>query len=71
MRGPGDHVTKRMTEDLSDYMAESNLKVHYLHSEVVTLQRVEILRDLRLGKYDVVVRVNLLREGSTCRRSRW
>jgi excinuclease ABC subunit B len=56
-------LTKRMAEDLSDYMAESNLKVHYLHSEVDTLQRVEILRDLRLGKYDVVVGVNLLREG--------
>ncbi|NPV07449.1 MAG: excinuclease ABC subunit UvrB [Anaerolineae bacterium] len=56
-------LTKRMAEDLSDYLAEMNFKVHYLHSEIDTLQRVEILRDLRLGKYDVVVGINLLREG--------
>ena len=56
-------LTKRMAEDLSAYLSESNIKVHYLHSEVNTLERVEILRDLRLGKYDVVVGVNLLREG--------
>ncbi|NUQ38873.1 MAG: excinuclease ABC subunit UvrB [Caldilineales bacterium] len=56
-------LTKRMAEDLADYLAELNFKVHYLHSEVHTLDRVEILRDLRLGVYDVVVGINLLREG--------
>ena len=56
-------LTKRMAEDLSDYMLELGTKVHYLHSEVHTLERVEILRDLRLGQYDVVVGINLLREG--------
>jgi excinuclease ABC subunit B len=52
-----------MAEDLSDYLKELGIKVHYLHSEVQTLERVEILRDLRLGAYDVVVGINLLREG--------
>ncbi|MBL8055482.1 MAG: excinuclease ABC subunit UvrB [Anaerolineales bacterium] len=56
-------LTKRMAEDLSAYLQELNFKVHYLHSEVDTLERVEILRDLRLGVYDVVVGINLLREG--------
>ena len=56
-------LTKRMAEDLADYLAEAGLSVHYLHSEVVTIERVEILRDLRGGVYDVVVGVNLLREG--------
>jgi excinuclease ABC subunit B len=56
-------LTKRMAEDLSDYMLELGIKVHYLHSEIDTLQRVEILRDLRFGVYDVVVGINLLREG--------
>jgi excinuclease ABC subunit B len=56
-------LTKRMAEDLSDYLLELGIKVHYLHSEVHTLERVEILRDLRLGQYDVVVGINLLREG--------
>jgi excinuclease ABC subunit B len=56
-------LTKRMAEDLADYLAELGTKVHYLHSEVDTLERVEILRDLRLGVYDVVVGINLLREG--------
>ncbi|MER2599019.1 MAG: excinuclease ABC subunit UvrB [Caldilineales bacterium] len=56
-------LTKRMAEDLSDYLAELGIKVHYLHSEIHTLERVEILRDLRLGVYDVVVGINLLREG--------
>ncbi len=56
-------LTKRMAEDLADYLAELGHKVHYLHSEVHTLERVEILRDLRLGVYDVVVGINLLREG--------
>ncbi len=56
-------LTKRMAEDLADYLAELGHKVHYLHSEVHTIERVEILRDLRLGVYDVVVGINLLREG--------
>jgi excinuclease ABC subunit B len=56
-------LTKRMAEDLADYLQEIGTKVHYLHSEVQTLERVEILRDLRLGVYDVVVGINLLREG--------
>jgi excinuclease ABC subunit B len=56
-------LTKRMAEDLSDYLRELNIKVHYLHSEIDTIERVEILRDLRLGVYDVVVGINLLREG--------
>ena len=56
-------LTKRMAEDLADFLREANVKVHYLHSEIDTLERVEILRDLRLGVYDVVVGINLLREG--------
>ncbi|MFC1899597.1 excinuclease ABC subunit UvrB [Chloroflexota bacterium] len=56
-------LTKRMAEELSDYLIELGLKTHYLHSEINTLERVEILRDLRLGVYDVVVGINLLREG--------
>ena len=56
-------LTKRMAEDLSEYLHEIGIKVHYLHSEVQTLERIEILRDLRLGIYDVVVGINLLREG--------
>ena len=56
-------LTKRMAEDLSDYLAEMGVSVHYLHSDVNTLERVEILRDLRAGVYDAVVGINLLREG--------
>ncbi|MCP5097870.1 MAG: excinuclease ABC subunit UvrB [Chloroflexi bacterium] len=56
-------LTKRMAEDLSDYLLEMGIKVHYLHSEVHTIERTEILRDLRLGIFDVVVGINLLREG--------
>jgi excinuclease ABC subunit B len=56
-------LTKRMAEDLSDYLLELGVKVHYLHSEIDTLDRVGILRDLRLGVFDVVVGINLLREG--------
>ncbi len=52
-----------MSEDLADYLQELGVKVQYLHSEIDTIQRVEILRDLRLGVYDVVVGINLLREG--------
>ena len=56
-------LTKRMAEELADYLREMGVKTHYLHSEIDTLERSEILRDLRLGVYDVVVGINLLREG--------
>jgi len=56
-------LTKKMAEDLADYLLEMGMKTHYLHSEINTFERVEILRDLRLGIYDVVVGINLLREG--------
>ncbi|MFC1967137.1 excinuclease ABC subunit UvrB [Chloroflexota bacterium] len=56
-------LTKRLAEELADYLLEMGVKTHYLHSEVNTLERVEILRDFRLGVYDVVVGINLLREG--------
>ena len=56
-------LTKRMSEDLTDYLTEHGVKVRYLHSEINTVERVEIIRDLRLGKFDVVVGINLLREG--------
>jgi len=56
-------LTKRMAEDLADYLADLDMKVHYLHSEIDTIERVGILRDLRLGVFDVVVGINLLREG--------
>lgn len=56
-------LTKRMSEDLADYLAEQGIKVRYLHSEIETVERVEILRDLRLGVFDVLVGINLLREG--------
>lgn len=56
-------LTKRMAEDLADYLAELNIKVAYLHSDIDTLERTDILRDLRLGVYDVLVGINLLREG--------
>jgi excinuclease ABC subunit B len=56
-------LTKRMSEDLSEYLQELGMKVHYLHSEVETLERIGILRDLRLGVFDVLVGINLLREG--------
>ncbi len=56
-------LTKKMAEDLSDYLLELGVKVRYLHSEVDTIERIEILRDLRLGEFDVLVGINLLREG--------
>ena len=56
-------LTKKMAEDLTDYLLEMGIRVRYLHSEVDTLRRVEILRELRLGEYDVLVGINLLREG--------
>lgn len=56
-------LTKRMAEDLTDFLAEHSIRVRYLHSDIDTVERVEILRDLRLGKFDVLVGINLLREG--------
>ncbi|MDF2414268.1 excinuclease ABC subunit UvrB [Aeromonas sp. 1HA1] len=56
-------LTKRMSEDLTEYLAEHDVKVRYLHSDIDTVERVEIIRDLRLGKFDVLVGINLLREG--------
>jgi len=56
-------LTKRMAEDLTDYLAEHGVKVRYLHSDIETVERVEIIRDLRLGVFDVLVGINLLREG--------
>ena len=56
-------LTKRMSEDLTDYLGENGIRVRYLHSDIDTVERVEIIRDLRLGKFDVLVGINLLREG--------
>ncbi|ESU34022.1 excinuclease ABC subunit B [Bacillus sp. 17376] len=56
-------LTKKMSEDLTDYLKEIGIKVQYLHSEIKTLERIEIIRELRLGKYDVLIGINLLREG--------
>jgi excinuclease ABC subunit B len=56
-------LTKRMSEDLTDYLKDLNVRVKYLHSEIASLERVELLRDLRLGGFDVLVGINLLREG--------
>ncbi|WP_096269449.1 excinuclease ABC subunit UvrB [Paucisalibacillus globulus] len=56
-------LTKKMSEDLTDYLKEIGIKVAYLHSEIKTLERIEIIRDLRVGKYDVLIGINLLREG--------
>ncbi len=56
-------LTKKMSEDLTDYLLELGIRARYLHSEVDTLRRVELLRELRLGEYDVLVGINLLREG--------
>jgi excinuclease ABC subunit B len=62
-------LTKRMSEDLTEYLKDLNIKVAYLHSDVDTLDRTDILRDLRLGVYDVLVGINLLREGLGLARS--
>jgi len=56
-------LTKRMAEDLTDYLSEHGVRVRYLHSDIDTVERVEIIRDLRLGRFDVLVGINLLREG--------
>jgi excinuclease ABC subunit B len=64
-------LTKRMAEDLSTYLAELQIKTAYIHSDIDTLERGDILRDLRLGIYDVLIGINLLREASTYRKSVW
>ena len=56
-------LTKRMAEDLTEYMHEQGIRVRYMHSDIDTLERIEILRDLRLGTFDVLIGINLLREG--------
>ena len=58
-------LTKKMAESLSEYMYEAGLRVRYLHSDIDTLERIEIMRDLRLGVFDVLIGINLLREGLT------
>ena len=60
-----------MAEDLTDYLLERGIKVRYLHSNIDTPQRIEIVRDLRLGEFDVLVGINLLREGLDIPRCRW
>ena len=64
-------LTKKMAEDLTEYLLEHGFRVRYLHSEIDTLERIQIIRELRLGEYDVLVGVNLLREGLDLPRSRW
>ena len=59
----GTTLTKKMAEDLTEYFDEANLKVRYLHSDIETLERIEILRELRMGKFDILIGINLLREG--------
>jgi excinuclease ABC subunit B len=56
-------LTKRMAEDLTEYLHEQGVRVRYMHSDIDTLERIEIIRDLRLGAFDVLVGINLLREG--------
>ena len=56
-------MTKKMAEDLTKYLEDKGIKVTYLHSDIDTIERMEIIRDLRMGKYDVLVGINLLREG--------
>ncbi len=56
-------LTKRMAEDLTEYMHEAGIRVRYMHSDIETLERIEIIRDLRLGAFDVLIGINLLREG--------
>jgi len=64
-------LTKRMSEDLTEYLAENGVRVRYLHSDIDTVERTEIIRDLRLGEFDVLVGINLLREGWISRKSPW
>jgi excinuclease ABC subunit B len=63
-------LTKRMAEDLTEYLHEQGIRVRYMHSDIDTLERIEIMRDLRLGAFDVLVGINLLREGTGYSRMR-
>ena len=60
-----------MAEDLTEYLHEQGIRVRYMHSDIDTIERIEIIRDLRLGAFDALVGINLLREGSTSRNARW
>jgi len=60
-------LTKRMAEDLTNFLTKAGYRVQYLHSDIDTIQRIEILRSLRLGEFDILVGINLLREAWTCR----
>ena len=64
-------LTKRMSEDLTEFLREQEIKVEYLHSDIDAIERVEILRNLRAGAFDVLIGVNLLRKGWTCLRFHW
>ena len=64
-------LTKRMSEDLANYYTEVGVRCRYMHSEIETLERIKLLRDLRKGEYDVLIGINLLREGWTYPKSRW
>ncbi len=64
-------LTKRMAEQLTEYLGEHGVKVRYLHSDIDTVERVEIIRDLRLGVFDVLIGINLLREGLDIPKCRW
>ena len=64
-------LTKRMAEDLTEYLHEQGIRVRYMHSDIDTIERIEIIRDLRLGAFDVLVGINLLREGLDIRNARW
>jgi len=64
-------LTKKMAEDLTEYMHEQGLRVRYMHSDVDTLERIEIIRDLRLGAFDALVGINLLREGLDIPNAAW
>ncbi len=64
-------LTKRMAEDLTEYLHEQGVRVRYMHSDIDTIERIEILRDLRLGAFDCLVGINLLREGLDIPNARW
>ena len=64
-------LTKKMAEDLTDHLLDQGVKARYMHSDIATLERVEILRDLRRGEFDVLVGINLCARAWTCRRYRW
>jgi excinuclease ABC subunit B len=69
--GAGHHLTKKMSEDLTEYFTEVDVRVRYLHSDIETLERIKILRDLRRGEFDVLVGINCCAKDWICLRSRW